>query len=326
MLNDVEGARVAASTRKRVEAAAVELGYAPNHLARGLRTQRTHTIGMLSDQVVTTPYAGRMILGAQQAAWEAGYLLLLVSTDGDVRMEAEAIRELKARQVDGLLYATMYHQLLELPAGLSTSSTVVLDADVVDGSVPHVVPDDERGGYEATRELLRHGHTRIAYLANAHDVPANQLRLAGYRRALAEAGITFDPTLVIAEAALSAGGERAAAALLSRRHRPTAIFVFNDRMAVGVFRAARRAGLSVPDDISIVGYDDQELVASDTDPGLTTMALPHLAMGQWAANRLIAMINSSDPSIDGHTEPRKHLEPCPLVVRGSVGPPPRNEP
>lgn len=319
VLNDVDGARVAQRTRDRIRAAASDLGYSPNNLARGLRTQRTNTLGMVSDHVITTPYAGRMILGAQEAAWKAGFVLMLVSTGADEDLEREALQSLIDRQVDGLIYATMYHRVVDPPTMLAQQPSVVLDAEVTDGSLPYVVPDEEQGGHDATEILLRAGHRRIAYLRNANPVPASQLREAGYRRALSEAGVPFDPSLVVAEEALSGGGERAMQVLLSLPDRPTAVFVFNDRMAMGVYRAARRAGLAIPEDLSVVGFDDQELVAAELDPGLTTMALPHHAMGCWAAERLVHQITTSDPAGDPGTEPR--LEPCPVVVRGSVGPP-----
>ncbi len=134
-----------------------------------------------------------------------------------------------------------------------------------------------------------------------------------------EVGVSFDPALVVTEEALSGGGQRAAEQLFALRDRPTGVFVFNDRMAIGVYRAARHAGLAIPDDLSVVGFDDQELVAAELDPGLTTMALPHEAMGRWAAERLIQLIKNPGPRDAQH---QGRLEPCPVVVRGSVGPPP----
>lgn len=320
VLNDVEGSRVAAATRDRIKAAARELGYTPNSLARGLRTRRTHTIGMLSDRIATTPYASRMILGAQRAAWEAGYLLLLISVDEEPDVESEAIRALAERQVDGILYATMYHRIVSLPSGLGGVPTVVLDAEVADRSVSTVVPDEESGGYDATSFLTSQGHRRIAYLANSEHEPATGLRQAGYVRALAAAGIPFDESLVASAAPSSAGGRQAASSLLERPDPPTAIFAFNDPMAVGVYQTARRLRLNIPGDLSIVGFDDHELIAAEMDPGLTTMALPHEAMGAWAAKRLIAMIEGTTPQGE-EANPESKLEPCPIVIRGSVGAP-----
>lgn len=316
-LNNPE-ARIAADTRARVRAAAAELGYTPNNLARGLRTQRTRTIGLVGDRVATTPYAVQMILGAQEAAWEHGNVLMLVSTGGDQALESAALEALLDRQVDGLLYTTMYHRVITPPEAVLTIPAVMLDAEAPGTAVTSVVPDEVRGGHDATRLLIDAGHRRIAHLPDIDDAPAAGLREQGYRAALTEAGLPVDESLVLRAPAFSAGGAAAATQLLTRPDRPTAIFAYNDRMAMGVYRAARRLGLDIPGDLSVMGYDDQELVAAELDPGLTTMALPHREMGRWAAHRLIRMITDPEQS----TTPEARLEPCRVVERGSVGPPP----
>jgi LacI family transcriptional regulator len=324
VLNNAEGARVAPATRQRVLDAAAALGYTPNRLARSLRTQRTHTLGMISDHIVTTPYAGRMIQGVQDAAWKSGYIVELVNTGDDPDLEAEAIGALLARQVDGILYATMYHRVVDVPTSLRDHPVVVLDSETRTPGVASVVPDEVEGGRTAARALLAAGHRRIGHLGEVQDVPAARLRLEGFRETLAEAGV-FDERLVIAEEAASAGGERGARELLERPDRPTALFCYNDRMAMGAYRAARKLGMRIPEDVSVIGYDDQELVAAELDPGLTTVALPHYRMGHLAARLVIERIESSTgddaPDADG-----VRMEPCPLVERGSVGPPPGRMP
>jgi LacI family transcriptional regulator len=318
VLNNTEGARVADATRQRILDAAAELGYSPNRLARSLRTQRTHTLGMISDRIVTTPYAGRMIQGVQDAAWESGYIVELINTGGDADLEAEAIGALLARQVDGTLYATMYHRIVDVPVALRGHPVVVLDSETRTAGVAAVVPDEFEGGRTAARRLVEAGHRRIGHLTEAlPDVPAARLRLAGFRRTLTEAGV-FDESLVLAEESISAGGERGARELLSRPDRPTALFCYNDRMAMGAYRAARKLGLAIPGDVSVIGYDDQELVAAELEPGLTTVALPHYNMGYRATRLLIAGIEQrgEEEGTEG-----SRLEPCPLVERGSVAPP-----
>ena len=319
VLNNVDGARVAPSTRQRVLEAAAELGYSPNSLARGLRIQRTHTIGVVSDQVITTPYATLMILGVQDVARAAGFMPILLNTDGDPDNEREAIEALLERRVEGLIYESMYHREVSPPRDLRRVPAVVLDASVPDGSLPYVVPDDEQGGYDATRLLIDHGHRRIVHLSAAEDIPATRLRCVGFRRALVEAGFDVEPHIVPVSSPPVENGERTAADLLSQPDRPTAIFAFNDRVAAGAFRAARKLGLAIPGDVSIVGYDDLAVLADALDPPLTTVALPHRAMGHWAARRLLDLIQHADPASDAES---MRLEPCPIVVRGSVGPPP----
>jgi LacI family transcriptional regulator len=313
VLNDVPGKRITESTRDRVRRSAGELGYAPSSVARNLRLQRSQMLAMISDEIATTPYAGRMILGAQEAASKAGWLLMLVNTGFDSEFEAAEIRALRQRQVDGFLYATMYHREVVLPEAIGDVPTVLLDARSNDASVPSVVPDEVRGGRTATEELIRHGHTRIGFLNNIDDIPAKRGRLAGYRAALDDAGLAFDQRLVAEGSSETEGGLQAARRLLSATERPTALFCFNDRMAMGAYHAAAELGLRIPEDLSVVGFDNQELIAEGLRPELTTVALPHYEMGAWAVETLIAQI-------EGHElkGPQQVALSCPLVPRNSV--------
>ncbi len=319
VLNARAPGRIPESTRERVRAAAAELGYEPNALARGLRTQRTHTIGLISDKIATTPYAVRMVEAAQDVARDHGRLVFLVNTDGDPALERDAVQALLARQVDGLVYACMWHRVVDPPAGLP-AGTVFLDCAPVGGGYPAVVPDDHGGARTAVRALLDAGHRRIAYVDIDEDpLPiASGLRLAGYREELAAAGVDPDPALHVRTASNAAGGRAAVDALLTlpADRRPTGLFFFNDRMAAGAYVSARHHGLRIPEDLSIVGYDDQQLIAAELDPPLTTVALPHYEMGRWATEVLLGSIEAPDGE-DGVLR-----MPCPLIPRASVGPPP----
>jgi LacI family transcriptional regulator len=270
-------------------------------------------LALISDEIATTPYAGRMILGAQEAASKAGWLLMLVNTGSDPEFEAAEIQALRQRQVDGFLYATMYHREVVVPEAIADVPTVLLDARSNDASVPSVVPDEVGGGHTATEELIRHGHTRIGFLNNVDDIPATRGRLAGYRAALDAAGLPFDQRLVVEGRSDTEGGLQAARELLSATNRPTALFCFNDRMAMGAYHAAAELGLRIPDDLSVVGFDNQELIAEGLRPVLTTVALPHYEMGAWAVETLIAKIEGHD--LDG---PQQTVLACPLVPRNSV--------
>ena len=331
ILNRVEGKRVSPETRQRVLRVAEELGYAPNGLARGLRLQRSQTIGFVSDEIATTPNAGRIILGAQEAAAAQGMLLLLVNTGGDAELERKSIEMMLQRQVDGVLYAAMYHRVVRLPASLRSTPTVLLDARCDDPAVPFVVPDEVQGGYTAVRELTEHGHRRIGMTTGTEDIPALHGRIEGYRKALAEVGVAYDPALVASEPSLPAGpvyadvaaGYRAARRLLTADRRPTALFCFNDRMAAGAYRVAAELGLSIPGDLSIVGFDNQELVSEALYPALSTVQLPHYEMGAAAVTRLLALTGTPGrpPGPQGQEAPE--MLHCPLVARASVASPPR---
>jgi len=318
VLNDVPGKRIADSTRERIREAADRLGYRPNRLAQGLRSQRTHSIGFVSDNIATTPFAGQMIHGAQAAAADAGSLLMLLSSDGDAELEDVEIRALIDRQVDGIIYASMFHRVVTPPVRLRNTSAVLLDARTETGEFSSVVPDEVGGARAAVEELLSHGHRRIGFATDTSDIPATRGRLIGYRQALEVYGVAFDESLVHASGGEAAGGFSSALELLSRPDRPTGLFCFTDRIAMGAYQAAAELNMSVPEDVSIVGFDDQEIISTNLRPGLTTMALPHYEMGKWAVNTLLDQINN------GGDIPVVHqLSACPLVRRASVSSPPR---
>jgi LacI family transcriptional regulator len=194
---------------------------------------------------------------------------------------------------------------------------VLLDARTDDDAFPAVVPDEVEGARTAVAELLGHGHTCVGFVTNVDDIPATHGRLEGYRAALGNAGIAFDAALVIAEESEASGGYRAARRLLEGRQPPTGLFCFNDRMAMGAYRAAVELGLRIPADVSVVGFDNHEYIAEGLYPGLTTIALPHYEMGAWAVDRLLGLLD--DPGDVAPAPPK--LMPCPLVRRDSVAPP-----
>jgi LacI family transcriptional regulator len=321
VLNDAPGKRIPDATRIRVQEAAAELSYRPNRVAQGLRLQRSNLLGFISDHVATSPHAGQVILGAQDAASEHGRMLMLMSSGDDAELEELEIRALLDRQVDGIIYATEYHRVLTPPAALAGAPTVLLDARSDGPAMTSVVPDEVGGALTAVLELTGHGHRRIGFLNNVDDIPATVLRLQGFQSGLRAARCRYSPGRVVSEESEARGGYRAALRLLSQpdRSRPTGLFCFNDRMAMGAYQAAADLGLSIPQDLSIIGFDNQELIADGLRPGLTTVALPHFAMGRWAVNALLAMINNPD----GQPAQETTLS-CPLVRRASVGPPPRS--
>lgn len=306
VLNDVNGARVAPETRERILTSARELGYAADPTARALRTQKANTIGLVSDAIATTPYAGQMLQGAQDAAWKRGMLMLLLNTGGDPDLQQAAIDTLVQRRVDGIIFATWYHQVVPVPEVPKGLPLVLLDARPADRDVSFVVPDEQAGAAVAVAELLDHGHRRIGFLQENSDIPAAAARLIGYRDTLAAAGIAFDPALVTRDTGNAEGGRRALPRLLALDEPPTAVFCFNDRMAMGAYQAAAAHGVRVPEELSIIGFDDQPDIASGLHPGLSTVALPHYEMGAWAVETVLT------------DQVRELRMPCRLVRRGSV--------
>jgi LacI family transcriptional regulator len=305
------GGQISDATRERVKNVAEGLNYAPNRLASGLRSKRSQIIGFVSDEISTTPYAGNVLLGAQEAAAANDQVLMVVNSNRNSRIEDRGIDALLQHSVDGIIYARMYHQAVELPAALSGVPTVLLDASSDRTDLSSVVPDEEGAALTAMEHLIAAGHRRIGYLGNIDEIPATRGRLAGYRAALAAHGIPFDGSM-------TAPGRDAASRVLALADRPTALFCFNDRMAMGAYQAAHLAGLEIPRDLSIVSVDNFEVLADALLPGLTSIALPHYEMGRWAIERLAAELAG-----EADSAPQQIQMPCPLVLRQSVGPPPR---
>jgi LacI family transcriptional regulator len=197
-LNEVESARISADTRAPVREVADRQGHVPNRLAQGLRAQRSGTIGFIGDRLATTPYAVGMVLGALEAARAADRVVLLMNTEGDRDLEARGFAALLRHQVDGVLYATMFHRSVEVPAVLRDTPVVLVDAESADPTVSSAVPDEVGGAMTAVGELLGQGHRRIGIINNADPSLASTGRLEGYNRALERAGILPDPRLVVA--------------------------------------------------------------------------------------------------------------------------------
>lgn len=314
VLNDEPSVRP--ETRERVRAAIRELAYTPHQSARQMRTRRSKTIGFVSDEIATSPFAVDIVKGAQLAAWEHGMLLLVVNTERDPAVERAAIASLLERRVEGIVYAAMFHRVVEPHPRLHEVPTVLVDCFDAAGTYPAVVPDEEQGGYLATRTLIDRGHHRIGFvnLDPVASAAAAAGRLAGYRRALREAGVPYDAALVRHTTTATDQGYRQTWALLDMHDRPTALFCGNDRTAAGAYCAIYRRGLRIPEDVAVVGFDDQEEIAAHLMPPLTSVALPHLAMGRWGVERLVEQFASSSRPAAAHVVQRVS---CPLVERAS---------
>ena len=300
---------VSATTRSRVLAAVEELGYRPNAVARSLRARRTWTIGVIASDSAggKSPFFGEFTRSCEDVAWERGYSVLLGnSAEEPVRAEGY-VRSFLERQVDGLVLMRVRpsaQQVKEMEGGIPVVT--------IDHEAPpyfsRLAVDDEEGGHLAAGHLAGHGHTRLAFIGGSLDIAAVELRLAGWRRGLAEAGL--DSSLVALGELSLEGGYSAAAELLAER--PTAVFASTDHQAIGAMRAAADLGLRVPADLAIVGFDGARESAF-TVPGLTTIRQPIDEMARFATETLIAGIEQ------GATAPVTRIFPAELVLRGSCG-------
>jgi LacI family transcriptional regulator len=313
VLNNAETPNIPHETRQRVLASVAELGYRPNVLAQGLRMKRSGVFGFITDLIAISPHAGKMFEGAQDAAWENGKILMLVNTKTDPDIEATAVDLLLGRRVEGIIYATMYHRSVTIPPALRDVPTVLLDCFVEDQKISSVVPDEVDGAYVAVKYLLEKGHRRIGFVNHIENIPASVLRLEGYQAALHDYGIPFDPDLVAYTEDHTDNGYPCALQLLKNKNRPTALFCFNDRTTMGVYDAIRHLNLKIPDDVAVVGFDNQEIIAAHLYPALTTMELPHYQMGVWAVQQLVEILAGSEQA-----QPAQHKMACPLIERASA--------
>jgi len=309
--NHASSASIPAETKDRILVAAKKLAYRPNLAAKGLRTNQTHTIGFIADEITTTPYAVNIIKGAQDAAWSYGKLLLIVNTGSDASVKEAAIETMLERQVEGIIYAAMYHHEVILPANIHEKPAILLDCFCADRSLPSVVPDEIQGGRTATEVFLKKGHRRIGFINQPDLIPAAIKRLEGYKQALQAYDVPFDESLVRAPGFMAAAGYRGAQELMQLSERPTAIFCFSDFVAMGVYDALREMGVSIPGGMAVVGFDNHELIAAQLTPPLSTMQLPHYEMGKWAVDYLLEHSGES-------VLPVQHTIICPYIERLSV--------
>jgi DNA-binding LacI/PurR family transcriptional regulator len=309
--------RVAARTRERVLEAIRALDYEPNILARGLVTSRTHTIGVVVYDIAN-PYYGQMVRGMEDAAFSRGYDLIIGNSDADARKDLSYLRVFRRRRVDGILATIADPSHDDVRAWTSASCPVVfLDKFYRSEDCSYVTVNNRQAAFQAVDHLLAIGHRRIgivtASMTASHSVKE---RIAGYWEALKARGVDGDPALLArSERQIEEGGFLATRTLLEAGHVPTALFCTNDVIAIGAMRAIYDAGLEIPGDISVVGFDDVPIAALLRVP-LTTVAQPIQEMGAAAVELLIERIEGG-----ASLPPRQVVLEAHLVVRQSSAPP-----
>lgn len=290
-----------------------ELGYKPNALARNLRRQQTSSIGMIVPDSAN-PFFAEVARGIEDTSFGRNHSVILCNTDGDIEKQTAHTDLLIKNQVAGILFVA---------AGISTELVndlqkrrvplVVVDREVAGVAVDTVLTNHLQGGRTATQHLLALGHRRIACVSGGSDLSPSAERLTGYQQQLAQSGIPLDETLIIKGDFQYEGGYAAAQQLLALAEPPTAIFACNDLMAVGIISAATQMGVHIPDDLSVVGFDDVRL-ASFINPPLTTIAQPKYEIGVLATEMLLARTQNLD------APPRVERLDTKLIVRGSTAP------
>ena len=319
VLSENANGRVSEKVEKRVRAEAKKLKYSPNLVARSLRTRKSKTIGLISDTVATTNFAGRMLAGAEETAWKRGWLLIFVDTSADSENEELAINALLQRDVEGFIYASMFHRKLDCPPQLKARPTIFLHCSVNSlDTHSSVVPAEYLSAALAMDYLIKNGHREIGWIGITNPTVGGQERARAYVDAMKKLKVKdFRALMFKTFESYANDGYIGAMKLLAGNRRPTALFCFSDRMAMGAYRAATELGLRIPADISIMGFDNQPHIAEALWPPLSTMQLPHYEMGTWAATRLIDELEKQD----SEQIPQEQKEiTCQLVERDSVAP------
>ncbi|MBJ2157175.1 LacI family DNA-binding transcriptional regulator [Variovorax sp. IB41] len=288
VVNDTR--HVSAKGRERVELAIRELGYVPNAMARSLKSNTTSTLGMLIPNS-SNPYFAEIVRIVEDRCFGAGYTLVLCNTDDEPRRQSVYLQVLAERRIDGLIVVSTGDDdsLVTQLQGLRIP-TVLVDREIADPSCDLVETAHMQGGLLAVRHLLSLGHKRIACIGGPEGLTPSEQRIEGWRMALAETGSAPNADALLWRGAFtSQSGYEAMHAILRTENPPSAVFVCNDLMAIGALRAAHESGVHVPDELSIVGFDDIELSAY-TSPPLTTVAQPKERIGALAVDMLLERV------------------------------------
>ena len=315
-LNVQTRALVNQETADRVMRAAEQLGYRPNPIARGLKTNRSYTIGVLIPDI-TNPLFPPILRGIEDRLDDAGYTSLIVNTDNDAERERSYLEALRARQVDGFISATArldQEFLADLAAG--GVPLVLVNRSLEDRSVPAVTVDDRQGIRLAVEHVAQLGHSRIGHVAGPQNISTGHRRYLGFLEAMRAVGLdTLGEHVRFSASFTEAEGARVSSELLGAADDITAIVAANDRLAIGCYDTLEACGLRCPDDVSIVGFNDMPFVER-LRPPLTSVRVPQREIGTEAANLLLQRLG------DGSQIPREILLEPTLVVRGSTAPPP----
>ena len=305
---------VAAETRQKVLDAIRKSGYQPNAVARSLRLQKTSTLGIILPDTLN-PYFAEVARGVEQYAFENNYTLILCHSDYSVEREIQYVNVLQSERAAGVIWfpATADPKPAEMLANYEIP-LVILDRTVSGVDCPSIVADNYKGACLATQYLIDLGHRDIGCISRPLDLPHSQERIKGFLATLGKNGLPVDLKRIVKGGFRLEDGRAAAFQLLDQHPTITAIFAYNDFMAIGALRAAYERSLRIPQDLSIVGFDDLPQ-SQFTSPALTTVQQQKLEMGRRGAKLLLDLINGKSPS-------KEYLKPLKvqLVIRESTGP------
>ncbi|MCW1951623.1 MAG: LacI family DNA-binding transcriptional regulator [Octadecabacter sp.] len=329
------------STKEKVELAISELGYVPSTAARVMRSNKSGLVGLITGAISLTPNRSEasglpdlfIVQGIQKAIEASRMTLLIADTGGKMDRVPQLIRTFEEHRVEGIIYAADHHRKIE-PLAVSGATKLVLANCYDEAGTPSVLPNDYQGQFSLVQSLLARGHRRIAYITLSAHLDATIERTKGYRGALEQAGIAFDPSLLISADVdtLDSGVEEqllwdALDRILALPEPPTVVCFGNDRMAMRAYGILRSRGLSLPDDLSVAGYDNHKLITQTLYPTLTSAELPYAAIGIRATELLLGMINGTSTApaepilVSGPVTPGNSVKdlPTPIINLSSIG-------
>ncbi len=314
VLNPNSQIKISPATRERILQTAARLGYRVQP-PPSARDRPMREFAVVFDDLTICPEAVTVADGIRETAWETGDIVAIYNCHGDAGVEAQIIAEILKRPIVGLAYVSARTRAITVSDALRGAQVpvILVNCHAKDRSLPSVVPGDVAGGNRATELLISHGHRRIAHITGDAWMDVSRDRLRGYREALATHDIAFNPELVREGNWQLSSGYLATKDLMALDRPPTAIFCANDRMAIGCFEALKELGLRIPADVSVVGFDDDE-IASHLIPKLTTLKFPRHLMGVWTAE---LAYGRGGKMVEVHRAAK--LE-CELIIRDSVGP------
>ncbi|GGE04109.1 LacI family transcriptional regulator [Aureimonas endophytica] len=299
------------ATAERVRRTASHLGYVVNAVASSLRSRQTSTIGLILADVAN-PFFGRLASGVESVLSRAGYSLLLANSGNSVETEAQLLRVMREKQVDAIILASAGGSGAHIREALAKGSRIVLaDTEYPDLPLDAVVIDNAAAAEEAAGHLLDLGHRRLAVLTGPLEASFDRERLAGVGRAFAKRGLALDPSLVARGDSTFEAGKRATRTLLAAA--PTAVFATNNLMCAGAITALLDAGLRIPEDISVLGFDDMDWFPIFR-PAISAVAQPVFELGVAAAERLLEVLEADGPG----AAPRRAVLETTLILRAST--------
>ncbi len=281
---------VSVETRRKVLKAIQELGYRPNHIARSMVTNTTQSIGLVVTDI-QNPFFAQLARGIEEITWKHGYTLILANTDENVQRESAILTFMQEKMVDGLVLVPASSRATPVRTALYNQKMpiVLLDRASEGLDVDTVMVDNENGAYQAVSYLIELGHRRIGMIVDSLEITTNAERLAGYCSALHDHGLAIEESLIQSCQFTRQSAYAVTAEMLKRPNRPTALFTAYNFISIGALRAIQEAGLQIPEDMSMVGFDEIDWYELNY-PQLTTINQPVYDLGRIAAERLIARL------------------------------------